>query len=36
MFSFNGAANDNFKRADAVKEFDREPYVPGPIRPSVI
>ena len=36
MFSFTAAAKEISRRADAVADFDRGPYVPGPIGPSVI
>ena len=36
MFSFTAAANDTSRRADPVADLDRGPYVPGPIKPSVI
>ena len=36
MFSFTAAANDTFRRADPMAALDRGPYVPGPIKPSVI
>ena len=36
MFLFTAAANDTSRRADFVAELDRGPYVPGPIKPSVI
>ena len=36
MFLITAAANEIFKQADPLADLDREPYVPGPIGPSVI